>query len=384
MLRALLSAPAFVMLCHTAMGQGFINTYGGWLAQDATGIVPSANGFRVATRYLGSIGPVYQAHLLSLDPAGALPAWEPMPGVGNNAFVQAMCAGIASTAFIAGSIIPADASTHDGLLVKLEASGAVAWIAQPELAGDEQYFCVESVPDGGAIAAGVRAAGAGHDVWVTRFTANGNVLWSTSLGSTLDEEAYGVSVQGNDIMLTGRQVNFGGTTDAWFARLDLAGNALMTTSWGGADDEIGRAIKPIGPGTFLMAGSTLSLGMFDQTEQRTKESVYLIAIDLNGDTLWTKAVGDTLYDRRAFGLDIAPNGDALICGERSGVTGESDALAYRTTNTGTTVWERAWDLGKEERLLAMLALPDGFISTGWTFDASARQVLLVRRDPNGN
>lgn len=383
MLRALLFAPALLVLFHAAAGQGFINTYGGWLAQDATGIVPTASGFSLCTRYLGSMGPVYQAHLLSLDAGGAFPAWEPIPGVGNNAFVQAMCEGVASTAFIAGSIIPADASTHDGLLLKLEAGGAVAWIAQPAVAGDEQYFAVEPVPDGGAVAVGVRAAGAGHDVWATRFSADGSVQWNCTLGSALDEEAYGVSVQGNDIMLTGRQVNFGGTTDAWFARLDLDGNVLMTTSWGGADDEIGRAIEPIGPGTFLMAGSTLSLGMFDHTEQRIKESVYLIAIDLNGDTLWTKAVGDTLYDRRAFGLDIAPNGDAFICGERSEVTGESDALVYRTS-AGSVVWERAWDLGKEERLLAMLALPDGFIATGWTFDASARQVLLVRRDPNGN
>lgn len=383
MLRMLFPASVLVGFSGFALGQGFVNTYGGWLAQDAVGIVPSADGFRVATRYLGSSGPVYQAHLLTLDTAGAFPAWEPVPGVGNKAFVQAMCEGVASTAFIAGSIIPPDGSTHDGLVVKLEASGAVAWIAQPTVAGDEQYFAVAGMPDGGAIAAGVRADGSGHDVWISRFAYDGTVLWSTAIGSVLDEEAYGLSLQGNDIMLTGRQVNFGGTSDAWFARLDLDGNVLMTTSWGGAADEIGRAIEPIGPGTFLMAGSTLSLGVFDHTEQRIKEAVYLIAIDLNGDTLWTKAVGDTLYDRRAFGLAMAPNGDAFICGERSEVTGESDALVYRT-NAGTAVWERAWDLGKEERLLAMLALPDGFIGAGWTFDASSRQVLLVRRDPNGN
>ena len=45
---------------------------------------------------------------------------------------------------------------------------------------------------------------------------------------------------------------------------------------------------------------------------------------------------------------------------------------------------RAWDLGKEERLLSMLALQDGSNTSGWSFDPLARQVLIVQRDPNGN
>lgn len=375
-----------LLVCASSHGQGFVNSYGGATAETAVGVALMGSGFLMGTSRFISPALGHQASILWVDGTGSFPAWEPVAGLAGRSFAQATTAAADGGAFIGGSIIPAGSSEHDAFVARLSSNGTQLWMAQPQVTGDEQYFAVHGLSDGGCIAAGVRALGQGqgHDALITRFAADGSLTWSTPIDDFSDIEAHAIAVQGNDVMLTGRQQNFGGTSDAWIARLDLAGNIIWTSSWGGVRTETGRALKAIGPGAFLLAGSTNSDVPLDVTENRRKDHVYLVAFDLNGDSLWTRAIGDTLYDRRGFALDIAPNGDLLVAGERSFIIGSSDAFAYRLSPLGSVTWERAWDTGDEERLLGIRALPDGFTAAGWSYGTASQQVLLVRRDPNGN
>lgn len=379
-----LALTAFLADAGAAAGQGFVNTFGGPKAEDGVGVVPTGAGFAVATRRHTGGEPAFTGELLRIAANGSELSWGPISGLDGVIFLQGMAPANGGGAFLAGSRFAPDSSHHDGLVVKLLPDGGTEWVAHPTVPGDQQYLCVTGLPDGGAIAAGMRSIGSGHDAWVSRFAADGAMAWSQAVGDLSDEEALAIDVQGNDILITGRQVNFGGTSDAFLARLGLDGTIAWTTSWGGVGREVGCGLKAIGPGSFLLAGTTDSDGGYDFTEQRRKDHVYLVAFDLNGDSLWTRAIGDTLFDRRAWCLDIAANGDILIGGERSPVSATSDALAYRLDAQGHVLWQRTWDLGKEERLQAMHALPDGFIATGWAFTDAARQVLAIRRDPNGN
>jgi len=372
--------------CARLHGQGFVNTFGGPRAEFASGVAPLNNGFIAGTTRSISEGSGHQAGFLVVDGSGNFPAWEPIPGLIGRSFVQAVASSADGGCLMAGSMIAPGSSTHDGFVARFSPAGAVLWLAQPQIPGDEQYFAVHALPDGGCIAAGVRCLGQGlgHDVLITRFGPSGSQTWSTPIDEFSDIEAHGIVVQGNDVMLTGRQQNFGGTSDAWIARLDLDGNVAWTSSWGGVRSETGRAIMAIGPGAFLLAGTTNSDVPLDITENRRKDHVYLVAFNLNGDSLWTRAIGDTLFDRRSFALDAAPNGDLLIAGERSATTGASDAFAYRLSPSGAIIWERSWDTGDEERLLGIRALSNGLIMAGWSLGAASHQVLLIRRDPNGN
>lgn len=373
---------AVLFAATNAPGQGFVNTYGGNRAEDALGAAVGSNGFMVATRRFVSEGIGHESAVLSISASGAEQSWLPI-GIDGRSFTQAIAEGPGGAVFIAGSSFAPGRSDHDGFVVKLDADGNVLWQTRPSLPGDEQFFAVHALPDGGCIAAGVLQSGDGHDAWVTRFNAFGLVQWNQTITDFSDVEARAITVQASDVMLTGRQLNFGGTSDAWIARLDLEGNVIWTSSWGGVRNEVGRAIAAIGPGAFVLAGSTNSDVPLDVSEGRYKEHLYLVAFDLNGDSLFTRAVGDTLFDRAAHGMAVATNGDLLICGERSISLGMSDANALRLSSTGDLIWERSWDLGKEDRLLHVRALPDGFISAGWSSTELSRQALLLRRDPNG-
>lgn len=366
----------------TVQGQSFTEQYGAALSQDGVGIALGNGQYAIATTVFDGATQRHRPKLLITSADGQELGWNELP-VAGSVFLQAAQAAADGSLFLAGSVIVPDSSGHDGLVVKLDPGGAIAWVAQPERAGDEQYFDIIAMPDGGAVACGVESTGADHDAWVSGFNGDGGTLWNTTLGGILDEEAYGLALNPSGIMITGRQMNFSGKTDALFAAINLNGDIMMTTSWGGPADEVGRAIVSAGAGQFIMAGATKSYGTFDFTEQRIKENIYLIAIDINGDTMWTRSVGDTLFDRGAWCIDRADNGDLLIGGERY-TRGLSDALIQRVDATGTLIWERATDTGKEEKLLDLHALSDGLVATGWSFGELSRQVLLLRRNSSGD
>lgn len=384
MRQKLLAATALIAQAFFVHGQGFILEIGPPLAQDGVGVGTTASGFIAGAR-LHARDPQRQlCGFWRFTAAGAPIGVDTLHALGHHAFAQAMATSDDGASFLVGSAIPAGGHDHAAFMVKREISGSTAWIAQLSLPGSHQFMGAHALADGGALACGVIEQGNGHDALLARISATGGILWTAIVGETLDEEAHAITLVGDAVIATGRQVNFGGTSDAWFARYSLDGDQIWTTSWGEVGNETGYGLAAIGPTAFVMAGTTNSYGPTDLTEQRKKSRAYLLALDLNGDSLWTRSFGDTLYDQRAFCIAQAPNGDLLIGGDRSTVIGSSDSFAARINASGTMLWQRTWDLGKEERLLAISALPDGLITTGWAFGDLARQLILIRRDPNGN
>lgn len=365
-------------------GQGFSIEHGAPLAQDGVGVVPVADGFLVGVRDFALSPATHGIAIWKAGPDGSDQSTTTVETLAGQLFVQGFIASADGGQFLFGSVIPEGEHEHDGFVIKRGADGSIIWSIASALPSDDHFLGAAALADGGLAVCGTTNANGNHDALMARFSPDGALLWSVSEGFESDEEAYAMAVQGNDLLVTGRQLNFGGTGDAWFARVTTDGNVLWTTSWGGIGDDIGRAIIANGPGSFVMAGTTDSYGSYDQSEHRIKRNIYLIAMDLNGDSLWTQAIGDTLFDHQAFSLAAAPNGDLLIAGERATIAGESDSYALRTDANGALIWERAWDLGKEERLLVIADLPDGFVAAGWAFGDLARQVALVRRDANGN
>jgi hypothetical protein len=378
-------ATALLITCALrSTGQGFILEVGPPLAQDGIGIGATAEGFVAGVRMHARDPQRQLCGFWRFTSAGAPIGVDTLHALGGKAFAQSMAMAPDGSCFLVGSAIPDGGHDHAAFMVKRAASGAIAWITQLGIAGSHQFLGAHALSDGGALACGVIEQGSGHDALVARISPSGSVLWSAIAGETLDEEAHAIALVGDAVIVTGRQMNFGGTSDAWFARFSLDGESIWTTSWGEVGNETGYGLAALGTSAFVMAGTTNSFGPFDQSEQRKKARAYLLALDLNGDSLWTRSFGDTLHDQRAFSISPASNGDLLISGERSTIIGSSDAFAARVSPSGALLWQRTWDLGQEERLLAISALPDGLVTTGWVFGDFSRQLVLIRRDANGN
>ncbi|HRH69138.1 MAG TPA: hypothetical protein PLB89_06510 [Flavobacteriales bacterium] len=363
------------------LGQSFTQTSGGVSSEVGIGATPIDNGYRVSMR-TWDVPTTHQGgtvHTLS-STGGFLSASQ--LAVDGMLFLQAHVNAADGSAFLVGSSIPTGETDHDGSVVKLDPDGSVAWAMHPSIPGSQQYRGGAALSDGGIVVCGISGTEDGHEALVTRFDANGVVVWNHVQPSGTDAEAYAVAIEGSNVMITGRQKTFGGTDQVLFLRMDLDGAVIWNTSKGGAANEECRAIISTGGGNFIAAGWTNSYGTRDLTRDTIPFHVYIVAIELDGDTLWTKALGDTLFERHAYALEAAPNGDLLIAGERS-TPGLSDALLLRASAVGGPIWERTIDTGKEERIVHLIPLNDGLVGTGRSFGEFSDQLLFIRRNADG-
>jgi hypothetical protein len=373
-----------LLFATTAQAQSFSEALGGPGAQRGVSSIPGLPGFQVlvgATH--GNPGnTTQQAELWSVTPVGQAMGVTPLPSWPGAAFPQGATSAGSGIRFHFGSHIPPGDHVQRAFVQQFTTQGTVPWTHS--LAGEaSMYHAAVPLEDGGVVLCGNQVVNGRHDALVVRFSATGQLLWSLTDGFDGDEEAHGLAIQGNDILLAGRQTGFDGTSDAWVARVSLSGQLLWSTSWGDVGNDVAYAVTNIGIGTFLLAGTTTSFGPIDPILQRRRARTYLLAINLAGDTLWTRSIGDALNDREVYAMGWTPPNDVLLVGRRVDQEGGAVCMAQRITTTGTLLWERSWDLGADERLLQVTPTGDGFVATGWAFGPQGMQVALVRRNANG-
>ncbi len=360
---------------------GFVTSFGGDGVQVGIGTVVTAEGFLVVSRsHQGASNRPGILLFRRTENGQALSEIElPLDGA---VFPQAVAADQSGGCFIAGSIIAPGAHEHNGLLIHLGPDGTVLWTSIAPVAGDELYLSVSGTPDGGAVVSGVVGTADGHDGLLARFNGTGTLLWSVTTGFPLDDELVGITATTDALMATGRLMNPGGTSDLLFVKADLGtGVLLWTNTVGGPSNDMGHAVVSNTDGTCFTAGTTFSYGPVSPSGA-SLEHIFLVAFDQAGDTLWTSVHGDPMRNRSMAGMARTPDGDLLIAGNRY-LTGTSDAMVLRFNTSGELVWERVFDLGIQEQLKGITALPDGFVTAGGCFQDIGRQVLLLRRDANG-
>lgn len=160
--------------------------------------------------------------------------------------------------------------TIDGYVVKLTASGVIAWslsLGGGAGAPDEAWG-IRQRGTGNLIVAGHATAALDEDVLILELTPGGNLAWHKYYdGQGVYDQAYDLAVDDNTITI-------GGATSANFRAAGVAGNALVlqTNSTGelqwariyGSPEEDDNFISiiPTADGGFAMSGASASFGGF--------------------------------------------------------------------------------------------------------------------------
>lgn len=352
-----------------------------WGAAGTIGLGPVPQGSGVVAAVSALSGDQERtAALVTLTGTGQVTGSTTVPLAGRT-FGQAFVPATGGGGYLVGSHIPPGSDAHDLLVVRINAQNAVQWIVTQALPHDQQVLAAAEAGASGLHITGIDNTSGSHDVLLGSVSTTGVLLWTTVEGGPLDEEGWAVAGDANGAMVTGRQMNFSGESDVLFIGVDANGSVSWSSSWGGVANDVGHALIRRSNGTYVMAGTTRSYGITDQLGRR-KDQVWLMALESDGDTLWTRAVGDTLDARSAFGLTEAANGDLLVAGE-VGLDHSTDAMLLRLTALGASVWERRYDIGQEERLSRIREDASGIWAVGRTFDASGLQLLALRKNGQG-
>lgn len=377
MLRCTFLLSSTMIVGTTLSAQGFEQHLGGARAQSGVGV--TAGSTHLTSVVLdGSVegGPM-RTRLLRTLLNGTAPEWTTLATEGAWFVQDAVPAG-ENGLLIGGSFIRTGRNDQDAFIARIGLDGSWQWTWSTDTPDEEeQVLGVAMLPDGEVAGAGLHRAGADSDGLLVRLSATGTLVWLEHFGTDNDERLQGVAADGDHLVGVGRIVNFGGETDAYIVRADATGQEVWWQSWGGIHhDDLFDVVR---------SGSELVMVGFTEGEGAApRRQAYLMAFDQNGDTLRTRTWGDPVDPWSARCITVATNGDLLIGGE-SGTTGRSDALVLRASPTGDLLWQRTYDLQRNDRVDGLAPLPDGgFVATGRCFGPQGADVLLLRKNSSGN
>jgi hypothetical protein len=251
--------------------------------------------------------------------------------------------------------------------------------------GSEEGHCVKQTYDGGYIIAGTTSSfGAGStDIYLLKVDSLGNHLWSKTFGGTGIDQGYSLDIMNDSgFVVCGYTNSFGnGGYDMYIIRTDSTGNFLWSKTYGGTDWDFGYSIKATLDSGFIVTGLTYSFG-------NGNGDAYVIKSNSNGDTLWTKTFGGTAAD---VGNDIQQTIDScfVICGNTESFgEGEKDIYLIKINLAGDSLWTKTYGgLNTEEGNSIAQTADTGFIIAGYTNTFSTpgyESFYLVKTQPNGD
>ena len=253
-------------------------------------------------------------------------------------------------------------------------------------AGSEGGRSIIATDDGGFVITGYTySTGAGRsDVYLLKTTADGEEKWSKTFGGSGWEYSFSV-IQTADLgyLITGYTTSLGaGSKDVYLIKTDNQGNLIWEKTYGGENKDVGRAVCETQDGGFLICGYTDSY-------TAGEEDIYVIRTDDNGDSLWTKTIGE---ERSEIGRAVCEldDGNFMLLGATGSSisTGNQDAYLVKIDPSGNKIWHNTFgnktsfpfDWGN-----AFCQTEDnGFVITGSTNIRSPMDVLLIKSDSLGN
>lgn len=346
----------------------WFKTYGGVANERAFSIEQTSDDHYIISGFTSSQGSGgSDVWLLKVNENGDT-AWTSY--FGNLTWDAAYCAKeTADSGFIVIGMSTIYGSGDQLFLVKTDANGDSVW-AKTYGGTDQDYGqWVEQTTDGGYIAVG-RTYSYGPGLcngWLLKTDANGDTLWTRLYGGNGEDLLYTVlPLSDGSYVLVGGTDSWGaGLGDVYVVRAGADGDTLWMNWYGGASADQGQSAVIAHDSTIVIAGYTWSYGL-------GYTDVYLLKIDLDGDTLWTKTIGGSSYDY-AYWIDNTPDSGYIIAGRtRSWGAGQSDVYLIKTgTDLGTAENE------KFDIYTNLTVFPNPFsTTTNITFGVESRQYAV--------
>jgi len=230
------------------------------------------------------------------------------------------------------------------MVLKTDSNGYVEW--QKTYGGPyaDQAESMEISQDGNLIIGGfTERVGKSYQAYALKLTMNGDTIWSQHYGGEFwDFAKKVVALPDGGYALFGQTYSYGnGNGDFYLLRLNSNGDTLWTRTYGGSELESGESMALALDGGFFLAGYTESFGA-------GKKDVYVVRTDANGDTMWTMTYGGPEDDFCHAMVATSDSGFVVAGGTFNNSPGEADFMTIKFDANGTKLWEDIWDGSTDE------------------------------------
>ncbi len=263
----------------------------------------------------------------------------------------------------------------------------VLWTRAYGGSAHEQLHDIQITADGGFIAAGsTESYGAGgEDVYLVRTNANGDTLWTRVYGGANEDYAYSIEpAAGSGWIVAGSTASFGaGSDDVWVLRLNANGDTLWTRTLGTAQIDQGTKARETADGGFIVTG-------YSALFPNANSDGLLAKLNSSGVPEWSHVIGQPENHEALYDVHELPAGGLAVCGYNEDIengNGSWDAWLILCDSQGLNLTMEYYGGFGWDAAYAMIPMPDGGFMLGGTTDLNfsvQTNFFLVRTDASLN
>ena len=218
------------------------------------------------------------------------------------------------------------------LLFETDTNGYTQWLRTYGGVYSDVAESMQFGKDGNLLIGGFSETGQNsYQFSALKLTPQGDSIWMKYYGGPdWDICRQLVATPDGGFALFGQTYSFGqGEGDFYLVRIDGDGDTLWTKTYGGSGDESGESIALANDNGFFLAGHTESFG-------EGGKDMYVVRTDALGDTIWTKTYGG-LEDDYCYAVAITEDGGYLLAGGTFNNTpGKADFVLRKAGSLGNT------------------------------------------------
>lgn len=240
---------------------------------------------------------------------------------------------------IAGSTTSYGSGGSDAYLVKIDSNGYQMWNQLFGGINIDKGFSIKETNDSGLVIAGYTNSfgNGGYDMYVIRTNKMGDTLWTKTYGGADWDFGFSIDItsDGGYIVAGGTYSSGNGNEDMYLVKLNSNGDTLWTKTYGGTNEDEAKSVKQTSDGGYILAGYTKSYGDING-------DIYIVKTTLTGDTSWTKKIGGLNADEAADIIEAANGEFVLVGGTKSLGVGGYDCQIARLSITGNILWSQTY------------------------------------------
>ena len=172
-----------------------------------------------------------------------------------------------------------------------------------------------------------------------------DTLWTRTFGGSLSDICYSVQQTTDDgYILGGYTCSFGaGGNDFWLVKVNANGDTLWTRTFGGSGNEYCHSVQQTTDGGYILGGYTGSYGA-------GMADFWLVKTDANGDSLWSRTFGGSDEDF-CYSIQQTTDGGYVLGGYNYTYgAGSNDFWLVKTDENGTEEWSYYYDILDQDGL----------------------------------